>query len=79
MRRSESDVGGFPERNHPPNPQIKVGILDTRLFAHPDLAGRYFADHDALVPAATASTPDSEAHATFIAGSGRGRGHPTRT
>jgi Subtilase family len=60
--------GGFPERNHPPNPQVKVGILDTRLFAHPDLAGRYLADHRALVPAATASTPDSEAHATFIAG-----------
>lgn len=60
--------GGFPERNHPPNPQVKVGILDTRLFAHPDLAGRYFADHGALVPAATVSTPDSEAHATFIAG-----------
>ncbi|HEY1347618.1 MAG TPA: S8 family serine peptidase [Streptosporangiaceae bacterium] len=60
--------GGFPERNHPPNPQVQVGILDTRLFAHPDLAGRYFADHDALVPATTVSTPDSEAHATFIAG-----------
>ena len=60
--------GGFPGRNHPPHPQVKVGILDTRLFAHPDLAGRYLADHDALVPATTASTPDSEAHATFIAG-----------
>ena len=60
--------GGFPERSHPPNPQIKVGILDTRLFAHPDLAGRYLADHRTLVPAATVSTPDSEAHATFIAG-----------
>ena len=59
---------GFPERHHPPNPQVKVGILDTRLFAHPDLAGRYLADHDALVPATTTSTPDSEAHATFIAG-----------
>ena len=60
--------GGFPERSHPPNPQVKVGILDTRLFAHPDLAGRYLADHRTLVPAATVSTPDSEAHATFIAG-----------
>src|SRR6266480_3209827 len=60
--------GGFPERSHPPNPQVEVGILDTRLFAHPDLAGRYLADHGALVPATTASTPDSEAHATFIAG-----------
>ena len=60
--------GGFPERSHPPNPQVKVGILDTRLFAHPDLAGRYLADHGTLVPAATVSTPDSEAHATFIAG-----------
>ena len=59
---------GFPERHHPPNPQVKVGILDTRLFAHPDLAGRYLADHDALVPATATSTPDSEAHATFIAG-----------
>lgn len=60
--------GGFPERSHPPNPQVKVGILDTRLFAHPDLAGRYLADHRTLVPAAAVSTPDSEAHATFIAG-----------
>jgi len=60
--------GGFPERSHPPRSQVKVGILDTRLFAHPDLAGRYLADHRTLVPAATVSTPDSEAHATFIAG-----------
>jgi hypothetical protein len=60
--------GGFPERHHPPNPQVKVGILDTRLFAHPDLAGRYLADHGTLVSATTTSTPDSEAHATFIAG-----------
>ena len=58
----------LPGADHPPNPQVKVGILDTRLFAHPDLAGRYLADHDALVPATTSSTPDSEAHATFIAG-----------
>jgi membrane-anchored mycosin MYCP len=60
--------GGFPGRSHPPNPQVKVGILDTRLFAHPDLAGRYLADHRTIVPAATVSTPASEAHATFIAG-----------
>jgi hypothetical protein len=60
--------GGFPERSHPPSSQVKVGILDTQLFAHPDLAGRYLADHGTLVPAATVSTPDSEAHATFIAG-----------
>jgi hypothetical protein len=60
--------GSFPERKHPPADPVKVGILDTRLFAHPDLAGRYLADHDALVPATIARTPDSEAHATFIAG-----------
>jgi Subtilase family len=60
--------GGFPERTHMPARPVRVGILDTRLFPHPDLAGRYLAVHDALVPATCTPTPDSEAHATFIAG-----------
>ena len=55
------------KRSLSPN-RARVGILDTRLFAHPDLADRYVADHDALVPVPTVSTPDSQAHATFIAG-----------
>jgi Subtilase family len=63
-----SALGGFPERRHAPAHPVKVGILDTRLFAHPDLAGRYLANHDALVRMTCTSTPDSEAHATFIAG-----------
>jgi len=61
-------TGTLPNRTDPPGEGVGVGILDTRLFAHPDLAGRYLADHRTLVPAATVSTPDSEAHATFIAG-----------
>jgi hypothetical protein len=64
----DGSLGGFPKRKSPPGPQVKVGVLDTRLFAHPDLAGRYLAGNDALVPATTVGTPNSEAHATFIAG-----------
>ena len=54
---------------------VRVGILDTRLFEHSDLTGRYLASFGTLVTgaqaAAAAYTPQVHAnlaHATFIAG-----------
>jgi membrane-anchored mycosin MYCP len=48
---------------------VRVGILDTRLYAHPDLAGSYLARPDDLLPT-DGKTPFSHSagHATFIAG-----------
>ncbi len=60
--------GTLPRRTEPPGKGVGVGILDTRLFAHPDLAGRYLASHGTLASEAPARPPDQEAHATFIAG-----------
>jgi len=54
---------------------VRVGILDTRLFEHSDLTGRYLASFGTLVTGAqvatAAYTPQAHAnlaHATFIAG-----------
>ncbi|WP_203748710.1 S8 family peptidase [Cellulomonas chitinilytica] len=50
---------------------MSVGILDTALFAHPDLAGGYRGNspRDVLaVPAATDALPFAAGHATFVAG-----------
>jgi len=61
-------TGTLPLRTEPPAKGVAVGILDTRLFAHPDLAGRYLASHGTLALEVPARPPDQEAHATFIAG-----------
>ena len=61
-------TGTLPNRTDPPGEGVGVGILDTRLFAHPDLAGRYLASHGTLAAEIPARPPDQEAHATFIAG-----------
>jgi hypothetical protein len=47
---------------------VRVALLDTRLYAHPDLAGRYYAeDVGALLPIAP-TLPYHAGHATFVAG-----------
>ncbi len=61
-------TGTLPKRAEPPGAGVGVGILDTRIFAHPDLDGRYLASADALASACPERPPDQEAHATFIAG-----------
>jgi len=66
----------LPERKEPGHSQVSVGILDTRLFPHPDLAGRYLASHGTFVSKsqAAAARPAGDpsrvtlSHATFIAG-----------
>jgi hypothetical protein len=60
--------GTLPRRTGPPASGVRVGILDTRIFAHPDLDGRYLADHSTFASEVPGSPPDQEAHATFIAG-----------
>jgi hypothetical protein len=53
---------------------VRVGIVDTRLFPHPRLAGSYLAAHSDLLPAPTDLLPARPAysrfagHATFVAG-----------
>jgi hypothetical protein len=60
--------GTLPKRTGPPASGVRVGILDTQIFAHPDLNGRYLADHSTFASEVPGSPPDQEAHATFIAG-----------
>ena len=48
---------------------VRIGILDTRLFAHPLLEGSYVAAKDALLNGASADQVQWwQGHATFIAG-----------
>ncbi len=60
---SPVDGPRIPPRDGTPGP--RVGILDTRLFAHPDLAGRFTGDAFTELPPSVESTLG---HATFIAG-----------
>jgi Subtilase family len=60
--------GTLPKRTGPPASGVRVGILDTRIFAHPDLNGRYLAGYSTFASDVPGSPPDQEAHATFIAG-----------
>ena len=60
--------GTLPKRTGPPASGVRVGILDTRIFAHPDLNGRYLVDYSTFATEVPGSPPDQEAHATFIAG-----------
>jgi membrane-anchored mycosin MYCP len=47
---------------------VKVAILDTRLYPHPDLAGRFYTkDQDALLRQSD-KLPYHSGHATFLAG-----------
>ena len=47
---------------------VKVAILDTRLYPHPDLAGRFYVeDQDALLHSSD-TLPFHSGHATFLAG-----------
>jgi len=71
-----AEGNALPERRDAKR-SVRAGILDTRLFEHPDLAGRYLASFGALVTddqkAAAARPPADQvhanlAHATFIAG-----------
>ncbi|GAA4569140.1 S8 family peptidase [Planotetraspora kaengkrachanensis] len=48
---------------------VRVAILDSRIAAHPALAGRYLASSGALLPAGAQEPPSSLAgHCTFVAG-----------
>jgi membrane-anchored mycosin MYCP len=58
----------LPKRKELPGQGVRVGILDTRIFAHPDLAGRYLASHGTLASEVQDRLPGQDAHATFIAG-----------
>jgi membrane-anchored mycosin MYCP len=65
----------WPARNGEPRADIRVGLLDTRLWENPWLAGGYMAAPDTLIGPAAAHggdgsgpRPATAGHATFIAG-----------
>ncbi|MFI0417222.1 S8 family peptidase [Spongiactinospora sp. 9N601] len=43
----------LPARVDADRPPVRVGVIDTPLFAHEELAGRYLAAHDGLLPRAS--------------------------
>lgn len=47
---------------------VKVAILDTRLYAHPDLAGRFYTEDQGSLLNQTDKLPYHSGHATFLAG-----------
>jgi membrane-anchored mycosin MYCP len=46
---------------------VRVGVLDTKIFAHPDLVGRFVADEDDLFHEGSTPPYQTEGHATFVA------------
>ncbi|MFI6295004.1 S8 family serine peptidase [Nonomuraea sp. NPDC050790] len=51
------------------HPRVRVGVLGTPIWPHDQLAGRFMADSDALLPRVReAPTPMLAGHATFVAG-----------
>ncbi|MEU0532239.1 S8 family peptidase [Amycolatopsis tolypomycina] len=46
---------------------VKIGILDTQMFAHPNLAGAYLSAEQGLLQAGTTLSAGN-GHATFVAG-----------
>lgn len=78
-RQPEQPIQSWPVRRSEPGQGVRVGILDTKLQAHPWLTGAYVAQSEALLqPAAGPPFPSSgtdggnpgwrEGHATFVAG-----------
>ncbi len=46
---------------------VRVGLLDTRLYPHPQLAGRYVGRPDDLLPAGQQEFTEFDGHCTFVA------------
>lgn len=57
----------LPPRTAATGHRVRVGILDTKLFPHPDLTGRYVVESDALL-ALPAAPKSPTGHAVFLAG-----------
>jgi membrane-anchored mycosin MYCP len=73
--RPEPATVPWPPRNAQPGAGVRVGLLDTRLWEHPWLAGGYMAAPDTLIGPAAAHggdgsgpCPATAGHATFVAG-----------
>jgi membrane-anchored mycosin MYCP len=71
----EPAIVEWPRRNAVPDADVRVGLLDTKLWEHPWLAGGYMAaPHTLFGPAAayggdgSGPWPATAGHATFIAG-----------
>jgi membrane-anchored mycosin MYCP len=53
--------------NREPGFGVRVGLLDTRLYPHPQLAGRYVGCPDDLLPAGQQEFTEFDGHCTFVA------------
>jgi hypothetical protein len=47
---------------------VRVGVLDTKLFKHPELAGAYVAPDDGYIEIGSTAKEPGDGHATFVAG-----------
>lgn len=57
----------LPKRGSVAGDRVRIGLLDTRIFRHPKLDGRYLADFETLLPDESPFN-STAGHATFIAG-----------
>ncbi|GII00999.1 hypothetical protein Pta02_30070 [Planobispora takensis] len=58
----------LPERGEPHPNRKRIGVLDTMLFPHEDLDGRYLTAGDSLFRRNATGLPSTTAHATFVTG-----------
>lgn len=58
---------GLAAGNREPGFGVRVGLLDTRLYPHPQLAGRYVGRPDDLLPADQQEFTEFDGHCTFVA------------
>lgn len=62
-----ADIPGLEPPTAPAGRGVRVGVLDTRLLAHPALTGRYQVERGGLLPDAP-EADELAGHATFVSG-----------
>jgi hypothetical protein len=75
MPQPRSMNANDPIRANPPPPipfsaagrGVRIGVLDTKIYAHPDLIGRFVAEPDSIYGPFLEPVPSRAGHATFIA------------
>jgi hypothetical protein len=65
---SNGETFKLPPRTESPDHRVRVGLLDTKLYPHPELDGRYLAESAGFLPAQTTTPTSPSAHAVYLAG-----------